>query len=103
MPDPADYCQWGGCLLGLGGAGLLALKNRLSGYGFVLFLLSNIAWIAFGFLTQATGIIVMQIGFTLTSLVGVWQWLVVPRHELSTVLVDNRSNTSQHQFEYAKE
>lgn len=72
-----EILEWAGCLTGLCGAALLALNNRYSGWGFVLFLVSNIAWIVFGLSTHATGMVVMQIGFTATSLIGVWKWLIV--------------------------
>lgn len=55
------------------------MNSRWSGWGFVVFLLSNAFWIAFGLATQAPGLVVMQLVFTFTSLVGVWRWLVVPR------------------------
>ena len=76
-----EVLEWAGCLTGLGGASLLALNNRFSGWGFALFLVSNIAWIFFGMLTHATGMVVMQIGFTVTSLVGVWKWLIAGREQ----------------------
>ncbi len=68
--------EWIGCMTGLCGATLLALNNRYSGWGFVLFLISNVGWIIYGLLTHATGMVVMQLGFTLTSLIGVWKWLI---------------------------
>jgi hypothetical protein len=74
-----ELLEWAGCATGLCGAAILALNNRYSGWGFVLFLVSNVAWIAFGLMSHATGIVVMQIGFTATSLMGIWKWLVVSR------------------------
>jgi len=74
-----EMLEWCGCITGLMGAALLAAHNRYSGWGFVLFLISNVAWIGFGLLTHATGMVVMQLGFTLTSALGVWNWLVVDR------------------------
>jgi nicotinamide riboside transporter PnuC len=71
--------EWAGCVTGLCGAALLAMNNRYSGWGFVLFLSSNFAWIAYGLLSHATGMVVMQLGFTVTSLIGVWKWLIRPR------------------------
>jgi len=68
-----ELIEWIGCATGLCGAALLALNNRYSGWGFVLFLVSNVAWIYFGLLTHATGMVVMQVGFTATSLMGVWR------------------------------
>ncbi len=74
----AQLLQWLGCILGLAGALLLESKTQFAGYGFALFLVSNGFWIAFGVVTHAPGLVVMQIGFTLTSLVGVWTWIVKP-------------------------
>jgi hypothetical protein len=73
------FLEWFGCFLGVSGAALLALNNRWSGYGFVLFLASNAAWIGFGLLTSANGLVTMQVVFSLTSAVGIWQWLIKPR------------------------
>ncbi len=74
----AQALQWIGCVVGLSGALMLATKNSFSGYGFVLFLVSNMFWIAFGFVTNAPGLVVMQIGFSVTSAIGVWRWVVGP-------------------------
>lgn len=40
--------QWAGCALGVAGSLLLALNIRQSGWGFALYLGSNVAWIGFG-------------------------------------------------------
>jgi nicotinamide riboside transporter PnuC len=80
-----EVIEWAGCITGLSGATLLAMNNRYSGWGFVLFLASNVAWIAFGLLSNATGMVVMQFGFTATSLMGVWKWLITPRAALSSI------------------
>ena len=74
-----ETLEWAGCITGLCGAGLVALKTRYSGWGFVLYLASNGAWIAFGLLSHAYGVVVMQVGFTVTSVIGVWNWLIAPR------------------------
>jgi len=47
--------------------------------GWLLFLLSNGAWIVYGIKVGAHGLVVMQIGFTLTSLMGVYRWLVAAK------------------------
>jgi hypothetical protein len=65
-------------MLGLAGALLLASKTQFAGYGFALFLASNGFWIAFGLVTKAPGLVIMQIGFMVTSLLGVWTWIVQP-------------------------
>lgn len=71
-----EAVEWAGSLTGLLGAALLALNNAWSGYGFLAFLFSNVCWITYGRMTDAKGLITMQLGFTATSLIGIWQWLV---------------------------
>jgi hypothetical protein len=77
--------EWVGAGLGLAGATLIALNVRASGYGWLLFLASNIAWIAYGVRVEAHGLVAMQLGFSVTSLVGIRRWLFsdrVPRRFL---------------------
>ena len=71
--------EWIGAVGGAAGALLLAFNNRWSGYGFVLFLVSNAAWMTYGVMTHTFGMVTMQIVCTGTSLLGVWRWLVLPR------------------------
>jgi hypothetical protein len=74
-----EILEWAGCATRLYRAAMLALNNRYSGWGFVLFLVSNVAWIFFWLLSHAAGMVVIQAGFTATSLMGIWKWLVVSR------------------------
>lgn len=67
--------EWSGAALGLIGSALLAANSRYSGYGFVFFLASNIAWFAFGTITGTWGMVWMQVGFTITSFIGLYRWL----------------------------
>ena len=46
------------------------------------YLLSNAYWIGYALSTSATGLAVQQAVFTLTSLIGVWRWLVVPARKV---------------------
>lgn len=71
------FCaEWLGCLFGLAGAFVLAMNASYSGWGFVLFLLSNGFMITYGLITKARGIILMQLGFTATSAIGAANWLL---------------------------
>lgn len=74
-----EFLQWAGCATGLLGSLLLALRNRYSCWGWIFFLVSNGFWIAFAIETDVPALVVMQLGFTATSLLGVWKWLVGPR------------------------
>lgn len=69
--------EWSGSTTGLLGAGLLATNSAVSGYGFVAFLVSNLFWIGYATSTRAWGLRAMQVGFTATSLVGIWRWFIV--------------------------
>lgn len=71
-----DVLQWLGCATGATGSLLLATKTRYSGYGFVLFLISNGLWTAYGFAIHAYGLIAMQAIFTVTSAIGIYHWLI---------------------------
>ena len=74
-----DITQWLGCFTGIAGAFLLALNNKNSGWGFALFLISNAFWIAYGIETKATGLIVTQSFFSVTSGLGIYRWLYASR------------------------
>lgn len=68
-----------GAILGSIGALLLATNSRWSGWGFIAFLASNVAWLAFGREAGHWRFFAQQIVFTLTSLLGIWRWLIQPR------------------------
>ena len=67
--------EWAGCVFGLLGSLLLAFNNPVSGFGFIAFLLSNTCWILFAKQIKSKGLLLMQIGFTLTSTFGIYRWL----------------------------
>ena len=64
--------------LGLLGAILLATKNRYAGLAFVAWFVSNLGWLIFGAHNDHWFFFVQQIGFTVTSVLGIWNWLVNP-------------------------
>lgn len=65
-------------LLGLTGAVLLALKSRWAGWAWVVWLVSNVGWVAFGAAGGHWFLVAQNLGFSITSLMGVWTWLVKP-------------------------
>lgn len=72
------FVEWSGALLGLIGSAMLALNVSVSGFGFLAFLLSNLFWLVFGVKKKAWGLVTMQAGFTVTSLMGLYNWLLKP-------------------------
>lgn len=81
-----EILQWLGCVTGAAGSLLLALKNRHSGYGFVLFLIANGFWVIYGIETHAPGLITNQMIFTITSMVGIYQWLIKAPEEKTEII-----------------
>lgn len=71
-----DYrLDWIGSALGLAGAALLAANTTGSEYGWLLFLLSNVAWIVYGIGEKTWSLVTMQVGFTGTSMLGIVRWI----------------------------
>ncbi|QIL81839.1 nicotinamide mononucleotide transporter [Diaphorobacter sp. HDW4A] len=66
-------------LMGMIGALLLATRSRFAGWAFVLWLISNVGWIIFGAGNQHVFFIVQQVVFTVTSLIGIYRWLIAPQ------------------------
>ena len=71
-----DLVGWFGAVTALLGTGLLCVNRSFSGWGFVAYLASNLAWIGFALHVQAWHILVQQVGFTATSLIGIYCWLL---------------------------
>jgi hypothetical protein len=82
MIDAQTLIQWIGCVLGVAGSFLLALRNRYSGWGFVAYLVSNAAWLAFGLFQQLPALVVQNLAFSVVSAFGVWRWLVVGKRNV---------------------
>jgi hypothetical protein len=72
--------EWIACFAGLLGSALLAMNNRYSKWGFVAFLASNVLWFSYGWDKQVWGLVTMQIGFTVTSVVGIKTWFSPSRY-----------------------
>lgn len=66
--------DWIGSAMGLAGALLLSTNTIYSPFGWVLFLGSNAAWIVFSVQRNLAPLLVMQLGFTGTSILGIVRW-----------------------------
>lgn len=69
--------KWIGTLTGVLGALMLALNIPLSGWGWVLFLISSLAWTLAGAVMKDMSLVVLQFAFVVVDLIGVWRWLIV--------------------------
>jgi hypothetical protein len=70
---PVAVFEWTGALLGLLGAFLLATHSRVSRYGWLAYLGANVAMSAFAAAIGAYGLLIQQLGFTITTLLGLYR------------------------------
>lgn len=66
--------EWVGAGFGIAGTLLLARKSVHARWAWPLYLVSNGCWIAFGYITGAYGMVVMNLVFTATSIIGIRHW-----------------------------
>lgn len=74
----ATQLEWSGALVGLCGAYMLAFNTRFSRYGWIAFLVANVAMISFALVISAHGLLVQQIGFSFASLIGMYKTGLIP-------------------------
>ena len=92
MIDAQTVMQWTGCALGIAGSIALARNDRYSGWGFVAYLASNAAWLAYGYASDIPALTLQHLVFAAISTFGVWRWLVLPR--MTARSVSSRSTNS---------
>lgn len=76
MPLGVTRVSWIGSVTGVAGALALAVNLRWSGIGWLLFLASNFCWMGYALQQRTRSMLLMQSVFTITSLIGVYRWLV---------------------------
>lgn len=70
--------EWVGTIFGITGAALVSSKTRWSSFGWVAFLVSSLSLCAFGFITGAYGLFILEMCFVLTNINGLRNWLILP-------------------------
>lgn len=78
MQAPYAWVELFSMVCALLGSLVLALKGKHAGWGWVLFACSNAGWIVFA---QGYGhwfFLMQQIGFSITSAIGIWTYLMKP-------------------------
>jgi hypothetical protein len=68
-----DIFEWAGSLCGLLGAFLLATHTSASRYGWWAFFVANLAMVVFAIGIERYGLLVQQMGFVGTSLLGIYR------------------------------
>ena len=51
------------------------LGSRITGYGFVVFTVGSLAWLALGIVTDQPNLLWQNVILTATNLFGIWRWL----------------------------
>jgi nicotinamide riboside transporter PnuC len=65
-------------VFGVWGTALLALRGPRAGWGFVAYLVSNVAWLVFAWAYGHWGMFAQTLAFMASSLFGIWVWLLRP-------------------------
>jgi|GEM_PF-1072005 len=75
--------EWIGAIIGLVGSYFLATHGQYADWGFVFFLVSNMLFILFALKGKHYGLLIMQLGFTYTSLLGIHEGFDIPYNILA--------------------
>lgn len=70
--------EWTGAATGIAGAAMVASHSRYSPYGWICFLVSSLCMSCYGLLTEAWGLLLLEVCFVLTNLLGLWRGLIQP-------------------------
>ena len=68
--------KWTGTAAGILGALLVASNIPQSGWGFVLFCVSSLAWTAAGLRMREPSLVALNMTFTAINVLGVVRWLL---------------------------
>ncbi|OEJ63861.1 hypothetical protein [Magnetovibrio blakemorei] len=76
MPPFISIAKWTGTLFGVTGAALVALNLPVSGWGFVLFLVSSVSWAIAGVVMHERSLLLLNAVFIIINLLGIYRWLI---------------------------
>lgn len=64
------------CWTGVLGAVLMSANISYSGYAYLFWLVSSVAWILYGKAENNENIMLMNMVFTLLNLIGIYRWII---------------------------
>ena len=70
------FHKWLGTAAGIAGATVIALNLPISGWGFVLFLVSSVSWIVAGLRMGENSLALLHAAFTAINVLGIYRWLI---------------------------
>lgn len=73
----ADTISWVATIATIIAASMTAsnLGARITGYGFCVFLVGSLSWLATGLLTQQPALVWTNVVLTVLNIFGIWRWL----------------------------
>jgi membrane protein implicated in regulation of membrane protease activity len=73
----ADSISWLATVATIVAASMTAanLGSRITGYGFSVFLIGSLAWLATGFMTDQPALVWTNAVLTVLNIFGIWRWL----------------------------
>ena len=76
----AELFEWSATLLSLAGAFMLATNMNGARWAWPIYLVANVCWIGFALSIEvvAWGLILTQLGFTITSMIGIYRCFIKP-------------------------
>ena len=90
-----DILQWGATVTGIGAAVLVALNlgARLTGWGFVIFTISSIGWIAFALAEGELPLAIQNGVLFVINLLGIYRyWFLKKTHEAAIDALAERND-----------
>lgn len=78
LPEGNAVYEFFGATTGLLGAAILAAHGTNADWGFVFFLMSNVFFIIFSIKAKLSWLFIMQVGFTATSVIGIYNGILSP-------------------------
>ena len=78
MGNPLEWLAMGTGVIGAITVSL-NLGARITGYGFVVFLVSSLAWVVIGWRDNEVPLMTLNAVLTAVNLFGIYRWLLAPR------------------------
>ncbi|HIO92502.1 MAG TPA: hypothetical protein EYG68_06615 [Leucothrix mucor] len=72
-----NIMEWGGAMIAVGAAIMLALNISISPWAFVLYLISSVILAIWGWYSGARGIALQNMVFIVINLLAIYRWLIV--------------------------
>ena len=74
MDNKYKNVEWAGAITGMIGSLLISTNTDISKFGFIFYLINNLAFIAFALLAKRRGILMMNLFFLGTAFIGIARW-----------------------------